>query len=322
MSSNNAIKQFKSRFNFRKYIVNNHEYRFVGKRLFIYCPFHGENSPSCIINPTTYRCFGCGENGDSIDFLVKVHDYSIHDIITSDDFADYLLDGGEENVINNSVKNKVSSLNQRTVDQYHHQLIGRKDKHKYLHDRGIDSTTIDCANLGWGKPAGFAHYYAARYTIPVYDENNNLITMRYRIDPEFSSYPEPKYIGHPNTESYLYNSAIIHTVSDIVIVGSELDAAFLYHRYGIPAIAPPGENIFKDNWAKMLSGKNVLLWLDSDVAGKTAMLNAYKKISRYASRTKIYKWQLGLPKGYDVCDYIKDNGIDKFVSELIEYQME
>lgn len=35
------------------------------------CPFHGEKTPSFYVYPDHYHCFGCGEHGDAISFLMK-----------------------------------------------------------------------------------------------------------------------------------------------------------------------------------------------------------------------------------------------------------
>jgi hypothetical protein len=38
---------------------------------FINCPFHGEKTASCKIHKHRFHCFGCGEDGDVIDWVMK-----------------------------------------------------------------------------------------------------------------------------------------------------------------------------------------------------------------------------------------------------------
>lgn len=43
------------------------------RRVKIRCPFHAENTGSCVLFPTGgYKCFGCGAHGNSVDFLMKI----------------------------------------------------------------------------------------------------------------------------------------------------------------------------------------------------------------------------------------------------------
>src|SRR5580693_2821347 len=35
------------------------------------CPFHGEKTPSFYVYDDHYHCFGCGEHGDVISFVMK-----------------------------------------------------------------------------------------------------------------------------------------------------------------------------------------------------------------------------------------------------------
>jgi hypothetical protein len=46
------------------------------------CPFHTEKTPSFFIFPDNrFKCFGCGESGDCIDFVMKLHGLSFPDAL-------------------------------------------------------------------------------------------------------------------------------------------------------------------------------------------------------------------------------------------------
>src|ERR1035437_7463399 len=48
------------------------------------CPFHKEKTPSFSVNADKgiYKCFGCGEGGDAISFLMKVNNESFYEVIS------------------------------------------------------------------------------------------------------------------------------------------------------------------------------------------------------------------------------------------------
>ncbi len=57
--------------------------RRVGSRLQCCCPFHGERTPSFYVNPASNRwhCFGCGADGDAIEFVMRHNNLSFPDAL-------------------------------------------------------------------------------------------------------------------------------------------------------------------------------------------------------------------------------------------------
>jgi DNA primase len=54
-----------------------------GQNMLGLCPFHGEKTPSFNVNPSRniYKCFGCGEGGDPIKFLMTLEQLTYPDAI-------------------------------------------------------------------------------------------------------------------------------------------------------------------------------------------------------------------------------------------------
>lgn len=60
------------------------ELRKIGNRFNGLCPFHKERTPSFFIFPENrFYCYGCNENGDSIDFLMKTKGYDFKEAVRS-----------------------------------------------------------------------------------------------------------------------------------------------------------------------------------------------------------------------------------------------
>ena len=87
---------------------------------YIKCPFHSEKTPSMSVkffpnaNKQRYKCWGCGEQGDALDFIIKYKNYDYNEA------RRYLgleveksVSESYEETINKFVKNQVSRGNKR-----------------------------------------------------------------------------------------------------------------------------------------------------------------------------------------------------------------
>jgi len=54
-----------------------------GQVYWAYCPFHVDKTPSFKADPQrqNFYCFGCGEHGDVIDFVMKLHNIGFKDAL-------------------------------------------------------------------------------------------------------------------------------------------------------------------------------------------------------------------------------------------------
>lgn len=313
-----SISEFNKTFSLKQYVaelynITNYQYK---KLITIPCPFHSETTASCAIYNNSYHCFGagCGAHGTSYNFLLA-QGFSKKDILNMDD--KYIsLDQAQLNT-----KHRTGKIPEVLVKIYNKDLLSSDEKMQYVIKRHFDEDSIRKSKIGYVYDVGkvFGNFEAPRYIIPVYDEKQKLITARYRIDPAYEPSEEPKYLGHPNCNSALYNSHIIQDSQNIVIVGSEFDAAFLYYRYGVFAIAPPGEGNFRPEWSNHFTRQhNVLIWLDYDFAGISAAIKLYESIKSVCN-TKIYSWDSSFKNKQDVCDFMDRFGIEGIYGELDKY---
>ncbi|MFD1722147.1 DNA primase [Amnibacterium endophyticum] len=120
------------------------------------CPFHDERSPSFTVRPGVgrYHCFGCGEDGDAIAFLMRLDHLTFPDAVESlAQRIGYSLTyedggrGGEETA------NRVRLLeaNRLAAEFFTSQLPTAQAApgQRFLMERGFDEQAADRFGVGW-----------------------------------------------------------------------------------------------------------------------------------------------------------------------------
>lgn len=142
-----------------------------GPRYLGLCPFHNEKTPSFNVSPNLgiYKCFGCGESGDSIGFLQKHEHLSYVEAIRW--LAKrYHIDLPEEEQtpeqqLEHSERESLAVVQQWamswSVDQLWNTDEGRRIGLSYFHERGFTDATIKAFNLGYVPERGNAFAQAA-----------------------------------------------------------------------------------------------------------------------------------------------------------------
>lgn len=291
--------EWKEKFSLVEYARENFYFREISNGLMIQCPFHADKNPSCMIRHSAYKCYGCGESGDSIDFLMKSLGMSFTEVLTCTELSSHIL----ENKIYYRKKKAVRLPSSKEIEVYSNRLQIDLRLRQWIRERHIID---DSYNLGYVEnPKFFYNFSSPRIIIPVY-QNGRIINARYRITPLEDS-DEPKYLGHPGRAPSLFNVDVLSSDS-IVIAGSELDAIALSTN-GIPSVGLPGENIFLNDWIELFLGKNVLIWLDYDWAGINGAISIYKKIKDFAAKAEIFSWPTTFSFKDDIKDFIDVFGI-------------
>ena len=202
------------------------------------CPFHNEKTPSFCVNPQKgiFKCFGCGEGGDAITFLMKINNQSFSDVIKdlAMQFGIELPKSHSDNQKYTEEKQQIKDLLEKSCEYYHNNLLTlpeAKGALEYLEKRGITRDIIDEYKLGYSKKgytelqnefkaiftptifekAGLTvqtekgdniDRFRHRIMIPIKDETNTVIAFGARA---IEANQNPKYLNSPDT--VLYNKS-------------------------------------------------------------------------------------------------------------------
>jgi DNA primase len=142
-----------------------------GPRYLGLCPFHNEKTPSFNVSPNLgiFKCFGCGEAGDSITFLQK-HEHLSYVEAIKWLAKRYNIDLPEEEQspeqqLEQSERESLAVVQQWamewSIDQLWNTDEGKRIGLSYFHERGFSDATIKTFNLGYVPERGNAFATAA-----------------------------------------------------------------------------------------------------------------------------------------------------------------
>lgn len=199
------------------------------------CPFHNEKTPSFSVSPAKqiYKCFGCGEGGDTLSFLMKTNNQSFAEVIKeqAENLGIELPNTFDKANDNKDVKEKIYACMKDTAEFYRKTLLGNKNSpaYKYISARDISDENIETYMLGFApnsfddvqknlKPkysddilekcgliikrengSGYIDRFRNRIIIPIFDDKGNIVAMGARAIEDGQN---PKYLNSPETLVY------------------------------------------------------------------------------------------------------------------------
>ncbi len=145
-----------------------------GSNLVGLCPFHNEKTPSFTVYPEngSYYCFGCGQGGDIITFMMKIENLDYIDAVRRlADKAGLKMPDNDDDDKSVKLKKDIYEINSEAARFFHSSLMSPQGKAglDYFVGRGLSLKTIKHFGLGFApddwsalkqhlKSKGFSDY--------------------------------------------------------------------------------------------------------------------------------------------------------------------
>ncbi len=315
------------------------------------CPFHGEKTPSFTVSPNKgiYKCFGCGEGGNVINFVMKMDGLSFPDAVKklADQFGVRIQENTKYNTGKKEKKEQIYQINREVAYTYMKNLGKSNKASSYLHRRGITPDVSNKFGIGYsedswdtvvnhlksakldldlayeagiiGKKGQNEYYdlYRNRIMFPIIDRQSKVIGFGARaLDDSL-----PKYINTADSPIFLKRNNLYginlqrkdKKVERLILVEGYMDVISLYAN-GVPsAVASLGTALTSEQ-VELLKKytDNIFICYDGDSAGINATTRALSIIHSMNLNAKVIR----LPIGVDPDDYIKNEGLIKFESRI------
>lgn len=318
------------------------------------CPFHSENTPSFVINreKQIYKCFGCGEGGDVVRFIMKIENLDFIDSVK------LLAERANIEIVNTQSseelkkqikeKNLYYEINRKAGLYFYHNLTQKSNSAlEYLKNRGLSPKTL--ANFGVGyavnswddliiylqkegyelkdinncglirpnKQNGYYNYFRNRIIFPIFNIRGDVVGFGGRVLDDSL----PKYLNSPETKIF-NKSNILYGLNfarknaeskQVILVEGYMDVIALYQAGFKNAVASLGTSLTK--YHGQLLNKyfdEIIICFDGDAAGIKATMRSVEILNEVGCQFRI----MILPNGCDPDDFIKKYGKDAFREQI------
>ena len=313
------------------------------------CPFHNEKTPSFNVNPSKriFKCFGCGEGGDVIQFKMKIENKNFPTVVK--ELAEHMgivWDVSEQGQIAQMLQ-----LHSLAENFFKNQLQQNSLAKDYLLKRGLTEKTLAKFALGyapdsWDSLLNYARNqigfferelfvesglfssndkgkvfdrFRQRVIFPIHNHRNQVIAFGGRILNDADK--TAKYLNSPDSPLFekgriLYNLNRVISLGkykEIIIVEGYMDVIAL-DQCGISNVVAPLGTGFTKQQVTLLEERfdKVILLFDGDNAGGTATLRALERLID----SSLVVLAVRLEQGMDPMDVVRLHGSDKLLQKL------
>ena len=314
------------------------------------CPFHKEKTPSFSVSPDKqlFHCFGCGEGGTVISFIMKIENLDfIEAVKLLAERARIELPEGNYNSNESKIFEKkeiILKLNVEAARFFFQKLNSPEGKQarEYLRSRKINQKTVVNFGIGYAPDSrdelmnyllekgnklediiesglvvkhdvrGCYDRFRERIIFPIIDVRGRVVGFGGRVLDDSL----PKYLNSPETvlfnksrNLYGLNFAKNARTGQLIVVEGYMDVISLHQNGIINTVASLGTALTEEQ-ARIIKRycNEVILSYDGDQAGQAATLRGIDVLSGAGCRVKV----LTIKDAKDPDEFIKKKGVERF----------
>lgn len=289
----------------------------VGKYYAGLCPFHKETKPSFYISPERqiFKCFGCGEGGNVLKFLMKIENLTYPQVLEKlkEDYGLEIKSLKRDSFL----EKKFLEINYAALKFFRQKLKENKEALDYLKERGLAKKTIDEFELGFSpgntllrdflysigysleeiKQVGLLDdrnfdRFQSRIIFPLRNEKGKLIGFNGRL---FQKEYGPKYLNSPETSFFkkseflyglFYTKEHILSTKKVYLVEGQFDFLLAWQNGVKNIVALSGSALSEKHLRKLKKYcQEIIFAFDNDEAGFSASLRANLLAKKFGFQT-------------------------------------